>query len=72
MFGSYYAEFAIGLGFLAAAALLLRYFYHAFRHKPVPLLLRGDMVAELSAVLEVALVAFGVAALIDAAAKAIP
>lgn len=72
MFGSYYTEIAVGLGFLVAAALLLRYLHYAFRHEPLPLLLRGDMAAQLSAVLEVALLAFGAAALIDAAAKAIP
>jgi tellurite resistance protein TehA-like permease len=71
MFGSYYAEIAVGLGFLAAAVLLLRYLHYAFRHEPLPLLLRGDMAAQLSAVLEVALLAFGAAALIDAAAKAV-
>lgn len=71
MFGSYYAEIAVGFGFLAAAAFLLRYLHQAFRHEPVPLLLRGDMAAQLSAVLEVALFAFGAAALIDAAAKAV-
>lgn len=71
MIGSYYTEIALGLGFLAAAVLLLRYLHYAFRHEPLPLLLRGDMAAQLSAVLEVALLAFGAAALIDAAAKAV-
>jgi len=71
MFGSYYTEIGVGLAFLAAAVLLLSYLHHAFRHEPVPLLLRGDMAAQLSAVLEVALLAFGAAALIDAATKAV-
>jgi hypothetical protein len=38
---------------------------------PPPLLLRGDMAAELSAVLEIAMVSLGVAALIDATVKAL-
>lgn len=70
MFGSYQAEFIAGLAILGAAAFLWRYLLTAYRKVPPPLLLRSDMAAELSAVLEIALVAFGVAALIDAAVKA--
>jgi len=72
MLGSYQAEFVLGLAILAVAALLWRYLLFAFRRVPVPFLLRSGMAAELSAVLEIALLAFGCAALIDAAVKAIP
>jgi hypothetical protein len=72
MLGSYQVEFVAGLAILAAAALLWRYLLSAFRRVPVPFLLRSSMAAELSAVLEIALLAFGVAALIDAAVKALP
>lgn len=70
MFGSYQVEFVAGLAILGTAAILWRYLLHAFRKQPVPLLLRSNMAAELSAVLEIALAAFGAAALIDAAVKA--
>jgi hypothetical protein len=72
MFGSYYAEFALGLVFLAVAAgfwvLLLRIF-----HRPVvPAPFRGEMVAQISTVLEITLLAFGVAAILDALVNIIP
>lgn len=70
MFGSYQFEFVAGLAILGIAALLWRYLLTAFRKAPPPLLLRSGMAAELSAVLEIALLAFGTAALIDAAVKA--
>jgi hypothetical protein len=72
MLGSYQAEFVIGLAILGVAALLWRYLLSAFRRVPVPYLLRSNMAAELSTVFEIALLAFGVAALIDATVKAIP
>lgn len=72
MFGSYQAEFVVGLAILAVAALLWRYLLSAFRRVPVPLFLRSNMAAELSTVAEIALLAFGVAALIDATVKALP
>lgn len=73
MFGSYfYIELVVGLAFLAAAAILWRYLLHAFRRERPPFLLRTNMAAEVSTVLEIALLAFGVAALIDFAVKAIP
>jgi len=72
MFGSYQVEFVIGLAILAVAVLLWRYLLSAFRRVPVPYILRSTMAAELSTVLEIALLAFGVAALIDAAVKALP
>lgn len=71
MFGSSFAEFGLGITFLVAAGVLWRYLLHTFRHEPLPLLFRGEMAAELSAVLEIALLAFGAAALIDAAVKAV-
>jgi hypothetical protein len=72
MFGSYQVELVFGLAILAAAALLWRYLLSAFRRVPPPLLLRSSMAAELSTVLEVALLAFGCAALIDVAVKVLP
>ena len=71
MFGSYYVEFVAGLCFLAVAVLLWRYLLNAFRHEPLPFFLRSEMAAEISTVLEIALLAFGAAALIDGAAKAL-
>ncbi len=72
MFGSYYAEFALGLVFLAVAAgfwvLLLR----IFRRPVVPAPFRGEMAAQISTVLEIALLAFGLAAMLDAAVHLIP
>lgn len=70
MFGSYQVEFIAGLAILAAAVIIWRYLLTAFRKVPLPLLLRADMAAEISAVVEIALLAFGVTALIDAAVKA--
>ena len=74
MFGSYYAEFALGLVLLAAAAgfwvLLLRLFRSPA--VPVPGPFRGDMAAQLSTIFEIALLAFGLAAVFDAAVKMIP
>jgi len=72
MFGSYYAEFALGLVFLAVAAGFWVMLLRIFRHPVVPVVFRGTMAAELLTVLEIALLAFGLAALIDAVAKAIP
>jgi hypothetical protein len=72
MLGSYQVEFVAGLAILAVAALLWRYLLFAFRRVPVPLLLRSNMAAEFSTVLEIALLAFGCAALIDAVVKALP
>jgi hypothetical protein len=71
MFGSSFAEFGLGVGFLVAAVLLWRYLLHAFRQQPLPFVFRAEMAGELSAVLEIALLAFGAAALIDAAVKAV-
>ncbi len=72
MSGSVPAEFAFGLVLLGLAAVLWRYLLHAFRRQPLPLLLRSEMAAPLSTVVEVALLAFGCAALIDATAKFLP
>ena len=69
MFGSYSFEFAVGVVFLCIAAALWFYLLRAFRRTPLPAVLRPAMAAELSTVLEIALLAFGFAALIDAAAK---
>jgi len=69
MFGSSFAEFGVGIAFLVAAALLWRYLLHAFRKQPLPAVFRAEMAGELSAVAEVALLAFGTAAVIDAAVK---
>ena len=71
MFGSYFAEFGLGIAFLIAAVVLWRYLLHVYRHEPLPFLFRAEMAAELSAVIEIALLAFGAAALIDAIAKAV-
>ena len=72
MLGSYQVEFLVGFAILGVAALLWRYLLSAFRRVPPPLFLRSNMAAELSTVLEIALFAFGVAALIDATVKALP
>ncbi|MGD1880220.1 MAG: hypothetical protein ACFB13_22300 [Kiloniellaceae bacterium] len=69
MFGSYSVEFAVGLIVLCTAGALWVYLLRAFQRTPLPALLRPAMAAELSAVLEIALLAFGLAALIDGAAK---
>jgi hypothetical protein len=72
MFGSIPAEFTFGLVLLALAAVLWRFLLRAFRRQPLPLLLRSEMAAPLSTVVEVGLLAFGCAALIDATAKLLP
>ena len=69
MFGSYYVELGFGLAFLCIAAGLWRYLLYAFRRVPVPALFRNSMAAELSTVMEIALLAFGTAFVIDAAVK---
>lgn len=71
MFGSYF-ELAIGLTAIALAAALWRYLVYAFRRIPVPFFLRSGMAAELSAVLEIALLAVGLAYVVDGLAKMIP
>ena len=72
MFGSYYAEFALGLVFLAVAVgfwvLLLR----IFRRPMVPAPFRGEIVAQISTILEITLLAFGLAAMFHAAVNLIP
>jgi hypothetical protein len=72
MFGSYYLELAVGLAFLGVAAVLWGYLLRAFRRKPLPALLSYGMAGEISTIVEVALLAFGTVATIDALARAIP
>lgn len=72
MFGSYYAELALGVVFLAVAVGFWLLLLRIFRRPVTPVLFRSTMAAELSTVLEIALLAFGTAAVIDAVAKAIP
>lgn len=72
MFGSYQVELAIGLAAIIIAVVLWRYLLRAFRRVPVPFLLRSDMAAEVSAVVEIALLSIGFAYLVKGLAEMIP
>jgi cytoskeletal protein RodZ len=72
MFGSYYLELAVGVAILGLAGVLWFYLLRASRSAVVPSLLRSDTAAQLSAVVEIVLLAFGTAYVIDALVRAIP
>ena len=71
MFGSSYFEIGTGVVVLVLAGALWRFLLYAFRRQPAPVFLRSAMAAEVSTVLEIALLAFGGAYLIDGLAKAV-
>jgi len=72
MFWTSQGELLLGLAMLVAAVILWRYLLKAFRRQPPPFFLRFDMAAQLSVVVEIALLVFGLAALIDAGVKILP
>lgn len=71
MFGSYYLETVAGLVALACAVLLWRYLVRGFRQTPRPALLRFEMAGELSSVIELALLVFGITYVVDGVVKAL-
>jgi len=72
MFGSYFLELAAGASILVVAVFLWRYLLQAFRRSPLPVLLRPAMAAEMSTILEIALLALGTSFVIDGLVHAIP
>jgi hypothetical protein len=72
MFGSYYAEFALGLMLLAVAAGLWVLLLRLFRRPAGPGPFRGEMAAQISTIFEIALLAFGLTTIFDAAVHMIP
>lgn len=69
MFGSIYLELLIGLCLLGLVAVSWVYLLRASRRPVPPLILRSNFGGEVAAISEIALLAFGIAAIIDFLAK---
>ena len=69
MLGSLYLELLTGLALLAFVAVSWVYLLRASRRPVPPFILRSNFGGEVAAISEIALLAFGVAAVIDFFAK---
>ena len=69
MFGSVYLELVFGLGLLGLAVVSWVFLMRASRRPVPPLILRSSFGGEITTISEVALVAFGLAAIIDFLSK---
>jgi len=66
VFASTYSELIVALAILAAGLGLALYLYRSLRRKEPSWLLRHAVAADIAVALQVSLMAFGIAAVIDA------
>lgn len=72
MFASYLAELALGLVFFAAALGFGWYLFRVSRRASPPLVIRSSGVADMATVLELSLLALGVAYLVAGVMQVLP